>query len=65
MVYAKVVVTTGYGDTYTQIYPLSDLHNVVEDVAIFAEEDPDATWTLEYVEMTEEEYDELPEFTGY
>lgn len=39
--------------------PLDEIKYLLED------EEPEQEWELEIVEMTEEEYKKLPEFTGF
>ena len=44
------------------IEPLSELHNILDEIkeSNFGDE-----WHLRRVEMTQNEYDNLPEFTGH
>ena len=58
MEYAKI--TLSVGATYTQ--PLDSLDVLVEEIqnGMVGE-----VWTVEIVQMTEEEYAELPDFDGH
>lgn len=63
MVYAKVTVM----DLGTYYYKISTLKNVLDEISEHAEHgfEPGDKWTIELVEMSEEEYEALPEFEGY
>lgn len=61
-IFVKIALL-GYG---SYISPLDKLADFIEEVKVAAEERSlDYEWILEFVEMTQEEYDAMPEFTGY
>ena len=62
MIYAKISLKGG--NTYTQ--PLDQLDVFLDEIDEAAEnESVGEIWTLELIEMTEEEYNNLPEFDGH
>lgn len=63
MIFARIELV-GYG-SYTQ--PLDQLANFAEEIKMAADEGDldEYKWTVNLVEMTQEEYDTLPEFAGY
>jgi hypothetical protein len=62
MIYAKISLR--HGSTYIQ--PLDELDVFIEEIRQGAEYGAvGAVWTVELVEMSEEEYAELPGFAGH
>lgn len=62
MIYATIRLNIG--GTYTQ--PLDQLAVLIDEIKEAAEcQDMDCVWTVSLVEMTEEEYNALPEFMGH
>jgi hypothetical protein len=53
------VTLVGHG-CYVQ--PASAMNVLLDEIG---EAEPGAKWTLELIELTQEEYDRLPEFTGH
>lgn len=48
------------GGVYVQ--PLDELHHVLDEIK---ESEPGSEWHIKMIEMTQEDYDNLPEFTGH
>jgi hypothetical protein len=62
-----VQVTNEHGDGYILDY--YTLHTLADDLEMWLDEAEASgdihSWTIELVQMTQEEYNELPEFEGY
>lgn len=46
------------------IVAINDLFCINEDITCAAENDENTTWTLGIIDMTEEEFEKLPDFEG-
>ncbi len=63
MIYVKISLNTG--GTYIQ--PIEELNILLEEIkeACTAWGNLSEVWTISLVEMTPEEYEQLPEFSGH